>query len=339
MPTNPADTQQIKQAQAKAGALLWLSTRTRPDLSVGVATACHLATRNPARAAEIGVALMEYVNGNPGGLFYPAGVPGDVWGERQQLKIARRPKLLLEVMMADIAFGTGTQLRRAQGLATFLGGCITSWATSVQPFVTHSTAESELVAYCDALNVGRSTEAMLCSMLGEPIGMASIEKVIYGDNVAAIGLASGTDGTSWRTRHLRIRASYVKEALDGVALVADGLTKPLLGQSFMAFLQDLGMRSRSNDEGDGGGVSPHVAAMTLAVGSMLLAGADSEEVDDEAKFNAIWARGATLMALGASYAGQITYSGIRSCAKLCLTRLQGTSHHGDEDSCQTRLEE
>jgi hypothetical protein len=107
----------------------------------------------------------------------------------------------------------------------------------------------------------------------------------------------------------------------------------------MAFLQDLGMRSRSNDEGDGGGVSPHVAAMTLAVGSMLLAGADSEEVDDEAKFNAIWARGATLMALGAIYAGQITYSGIRSCAKLCLKRLQRTSHHGDEDSRQTRLEE
>jgi hypothetical protein len=26
-----------------------------------------------------------------------------------------------------------------------------------------------------------------------------IEKVIYGANVAAIGLASGTDGTSWRT--------------------------------------------------------------------------------------------------------------------------------------------
>lgn len=228
MPTNPADTQQIKQAQAKAGALLWLSTRTRPDLSVGVATACH-ATRNPARAAEIGVALMEYVNGNPGGLFYPAGVPGDVWGERQQLKIARRPKLLLEVMMADIAFGTGTQLRRAQGLATFLGGCITSWATSVQPFVTHSTAESELVAYCDALNVGRSTEAMLCSMLGEPIGMASIEKVIYGDNVAAIGLASGTDGTSWRTRHLRIRASYVKEALDWVALGGRRLNKATFG--------------------------------------------------------------------------------------------------------------
>lgn len=121
MPTNPADTQQIKQAQAKAGALLWLSTRTRPDLSVGVATVCRLATRNPARAAEIGVALMEYVNGNPGGLFYPAGVPGDVWGERQQLKIARRPKLLLEVMMAAIAFGTGTQLRRAQG------PCHVSW--------------------------------------------------------------------------------------------------------------------------------------------------------------------------------------------------------------------
>ena len=66
--TEPIDPQQIKQAQAMAGALLWLSTRTRPDLSVGVATVCRMATRNPARAIEVGTVLMEYVKGNPGGL-------------------------------------------------------------------------------------------------------------------------------------------------------------------------------------------------------------------------------------------------------------------------------
>ena len=108
-PSDPVEPQQIKQAQAIAGALLWLATRTRPDLSVGVATVCRLATRNPVRAVEVGLALMEYVKGNPGGLFYTEGVPGNVWGEKNQLKIARHP-LLLEVM-ADIAFGIGTKHR------------------------------------------------------------------------------------------------------------------------------------------------------------------------------------------------------------------------------------
>ena len=59
VPSDPVEPQQIKQAQAIAGALLWLSTRTRPDVSVGVATVCRLATRNPVRAAEIGLALID----------------------------------------------------------------------------------------------------------------------------------------------------------------------------------------------------------------------------------------------------------------------------------------
>ena len=135
-PSDPVEPQQIKQAQAIAGALLWLAMRTRPDLSVGVATVSRLATRNPARAVEVGLALMEYVKGNLGGLFYTEGVPGNVWGEKNQLKIARHP-LLLEVM-ADIAFGTGTKHRSTQGIATFLCGCIISWNTSQSSPSSHT---------------------------------------------------------------------------------------------------------------------------------------------------------------------------------------------------------
>ena len=129
--------------------------------------------------------------------------------------------------------------------------------------------------------------------------------------------------------------------LRGVDLVADGLTKPLLGQAFLAFLRDLGMQGRRSEDGGGEepGVTPQVAAVTLAVGSMLLSGVDSDEIGDEAEFDAIWACGATLMALGAIYAGQITYSGLKSCAKLCLKRLKGPSHHQDEDSHQRSFEE
>ena len=188
MPMDPVDTQQVKHAQAIAGALLWLSTRTRPDLSVGFATVCRLATRKPGRAIEIGTLLMEYVKGNPGGLFYPNGVPGNVWGEREQLKIAHHPRLL--EVMADIAFGTGTKYRSIQGIATFLGGCVISWNTTVQPFVTYSTAESELVAYCDALNVGRSAEAMLCSMLGEPESSMATTLRPLGSHRALVGHTS-----------------------------------------------------------------------------------------------------------------------------------------------------
>ena len=227
-------------------------------------------------------------------------------------------------------------------MAIFFAGAIISWQPAVQPFVTHSTAESELVAYCDALNAGRSTEAMLSMMMGVPIGSNAIERVLYGDNVAAIGLAHGTSNASWRTRHLRIRSSYLREALEGRApggmwrllhlrgkeLVADGLTKPLQGQAFASFLTDLGMQQqqqqdrRDDDERSG---SRNAAVMTLVAGGMLLSGTDSVPEDDgDADSQVIWTCGAILMALGAIYAGQLAFSG----AKCCLKRLYGPSHRG-----------
>ena len=69
-----------------------------------------------------------------------------------------------------------------------------------------------------------------------------VEKVIYGDNCSAISIASNSDG-GWRTRHLRLRASGLREALKdpaenltlrhlkGTELVADLLTKPIVSKT------------------------------------------------------------------------------------------------------------
>jgi hypothetical protein len=86
-PEEPADQAQVKTAQAIAGALLWLNTRTRPDISVGVSAVCRLATKNPAKAIEVGMNVMAYIRGNPGGLRYKSEAPKEIWGERNQLKI------------------------------------------------------------------------------------------------------------------------------------------------------------------------------------------------------------------------------------------------------------
>ena len=52
-PGEPVQATDIKVAQGMAGALLWLTTRTRPDLAMSVSTVCRLATKNPKRAIEI----------------------------------------------------------------------------------------------------------------------------------------------------------------------------------------------------------------------------------------------------------------------------------------------
>ena len=54
-------------------------------------------------------------------------------------------------------------------------------------------------------------------MWGPAIRGNTFDRIIYGDNAAAIGLAHGVTTSSWRTRHLRIRASVLKEALNATA--------------------------------------------------------------------------------------------------------------------------
>ena len=266
--------------------------------------------------------------------------PKEIWGERSHFKIARNVKLL--EVFSDIAYGTGSRGRSFQGMAIFFAGAIISWQTAVQPFVTHSTAESELVAYCDALNAGRSAEAMLSAMIAIQSGSSEIKRVLYGDNVAATGLAHGTSNSSWQTRHLKIRAAYLREALEGRApgglwrllhlsgkeLVADGL-QPVLGQSFKAFMADLGMAMHRDQESSASeGVDQRSAAvMALMAGSLLLSGTDSVYEDDgDTNSQAIWACGAILMAVGAIYTGQLMVSG----AKCCLLLLWRPSHQEED---------
>ena len=152
----------LKEAQALAGGLLWLSTRTRPDLAYGVSTMSRLMSKNPHKALEVGTALLAYIKKNPGDLHYFRDMPNEGWGERNQLKLQRSCRSL--EVFSDIAYASGTGFRSVQGIAVFYGGSPISWHSSQQAFVTHSTAESELVAYCESLLVGRATEALLCAI-------------------------------------------------------------------------------------------------------------------------------------------------------------------------------
>ena len=157
----------LRTAQAMAGSLLWLSTRTRPDLAHGVATMSMLMTRAPTRAVAIGNTMMEYVKGNPGiGLHYTAMVPDD-WGAHGQLKV-KRSDLLLEVF-CDIAYSAGTGHRFIQGIVVCLGGQPMCWQTNTQPFVTHSTAEAELASYCEGLIAGKAAEALVNELTEVPV--------------------------------------------------------------------------------------------------------------------------------------------------------------------------
>lgn len=167
---------------------------------------------------------------------------------------------------------------------------------------------------------------MVCAMWA--LDPSSMEKVLYGDNAAAIGASHGTTASSWRTRHLRIRAAVLREAIDpacampegpwkllhlkGVELVADGATKPLFGQSFDRFLQDLEVDlpetrvnqqgNRRNSQQSGGGINGAARAVLLTmIACAVVARSEAHDDRSEAGWNVnewVFLGGILLMGMG-----------------------------------------
>ena len=97
--------------------------------------------------------------------------------------------------------------------------------------MTLSTAESELVEAVEGALVLKSVEGVIQEIAG-----LTPRLTIHVDNMSAMQLLNGSSG-SWRTRHLRLRSSWLKEQVStgqmrvlhepGETQLADLGTKPL----------------------------------------------------------------------------------------------------------------
>ena len=113
--------------------------------------------------------------------------------------------------------------------------------------VTLSTAESELAELVEAMTAGESVASMVDELLGP------VQRGAFTDSQAAAAIIT-TDGGSWRTRHLRTRASFARQSvLSGLwairhilraVMVADIGTKPLTSTR-LDCLKELMMMSSS----------------------------------------------------------------------------------------------
>ena len=120
--------------------------------------------------------------------------------------------------------------RSHTGWVVFFHRSPVRWRSARQAFVTLSTAEAELVAGLDAVVALQSEEAMLSEF-----GVSSFDKTLRVDSQSALAIAINQG--SWRTRHLRVRANYLREQYEtgeiipvycpGVDQAADLLTKAL----------------------------------------------------------------------------------------------------------------
>ena len=229
---NPIQPRDLKAAQTLAGELLWVMTRSRPDICYGVSVMTRLLHRRPAYVVQLGWHLLRYLHGAKSfGLKFDAG-----FEDANNLYIK-----------TDTSFAPPVEKYRSiQGTALFHGTHLLQWSSSKQAFITLSTAEAELVGYTEGFQQAQSIGELL-----RVFGCYTI-KHLEGDCKAALAQIT-SDATAWRTRHLRLRSSRLREAflenkeewkahhVAGAELASDGCTKALLGQAFRRHRDQLGM--------------------------------------------------------------------------------------------------
>ena len=236
------DKTDLRQAHMLSGELNWITQRSRLDLAYATGLVSRLLHRRPSYACKLAWHIMRYLKATPErGLRY------------QRFEETRDQQMPVECNLGTLeAFADASyappveQFRSVSGVLVEHGGDVLAWTSSRQAFITQSTAEAELLAYNEAYQMAESVASLL-----QVVGY-KVQRRLLGDNRAALTLCSAETGP-WRTRHLRLRAAKLREAiqeadglwtahhLPGAVLVADGLTKGLQcqGQAFQAFVERL----------------------------------------------------------------------------------------------------
>ena len=229
---DPIEKKTLRSAQTIAGELLWLMTRSRPDICYAVSLMTRLLHRRPSYVVELGRHVVRYLAESKSmGLKFESGKRGS-------------EELLVKT---DTSFAPPVDgYRSVQGTAIFHGDHLLQWSSGRQAFVTLSTAEAELVGYVDGFQQGQSIDGLL-----KIFGFHTYKR-LQGDCKAALAQIN-SDATAWRTRHLRLRASRLRELvldressweaerIPGLELAPDGFTKVLVGQAFRRHREQLGM--------------------------------------------------------------------------------------------------
>ena len=211
---------ELREAQQYAEEL-WLSQRSRPDLSYAASLISSLTTKAPRRASSITRKCLGFLQRT---------------ADHRLHLVSRRQEL---VSWTDASFAP-EGARSHTGWLITAGEAPLSWRSSRQGSVTLSTAEAELVA-----SVGGALA--LCSLwaLWKEVEEEELKLIPKTDSTSSMAIQHGS--SSWRTRHLRIKAAWIAEKVErneitiehcaGEVQLADALTKPLAS----AKLQQLSM--------------------------------------------------------------------------------------------------
>jgi hypothetical protein len=187
------DFDQAKKFRSLAGALLWITRCTRPDIGFAV----HRLTRKThaprVQDWKLAKRVLRYLNGTSDLKLYNR--------QRGQDKDSS-----FEVF-SDADYAADREDRKSvSGSMVYLNGLLITWSCMKQDNVTLSTMESEFVAAgCAVQSLLGCTE--LSSELGQPIKLPSI---LLMDNQAAISQIKA-EASSNKSKHVDIKHKFIKD--------------------------------------------------------------------------------------------------------------------------------
>ena len=224
-----------KKCQKYIGQIMWLSNRTRPDVSSVLGILASLAPHQPAAVVEYLNHLWAYLKGTK------AFVLGTL------VPVDRSVNLDLHVY-TDASHG-GDGGRGRSGVAIYLRDtdtgdeCLLQWTSKRQNIVAVSAPEAELAALAEGSSIAIFLNEVLKSSTAIQTDNALIE--LSSDSAVAIAQITHNQDVMVRSRTFKIKLSYMRDVakgtyhypkpqiqlnyLPGAAQKADGLTKVLAG--------------------------------------------------------------------------------------------------------------
>ena len=239
--------EEVKQAQQVVGELLWLSIRTRPDLSYIVAWMGRHVARAPKMVCQVSKHVLGYLQETLDYVLVYSSCPEE--GEGSLMEV---------VALSDASHAPGGG-RGCQGIMMMWGNAVVQWEARAQPFAALSSTEAELIGYVDAMTMGESLGAIINALEGNRLALHGCYR-LKGDNLSGLQLLVAPDGP-WRTRHLRLRSyvlreriasgAWVAEHVPGTQLSADLLTKPIVvTASWVDFRRAIGLIEHKDESRD-----------------------------------------------------------------------------------------
>ncbi|CAE7380111.1 RE2 [Symbiodinium natans] len=182
--TDPENEQQVqletvRKAQALTGALLWASSKTRPDIAFAVSKLGQYAVKAPSIVIESGHQILRYLYGT-----------ADLWLEYQKPSDnswldAPVPRTLNTLELYTDASHAPNGGRSCQAMVILWGGNVLCWESCRQPFVTLSSTEAELVAVTAGIVAAESIGGIIEEMIESDITVSALC-----DNQAAVRIDS-----------------------------------------------------------------------------------------------------------------------------------------------------